>query len=289
MDYRTLLKALVLMALLFLGAWVGLKQTLKKPPIEKPLPPEVRVQVLDSAGRVPTDCAGTLSLRVDDTSRRIDKDSTLRCGPQGHMAWTDLTPGIWRLAVAGEGTVLREEDIEVGAPVDLGVWTLGPGGNVAGTITLDGEPHIGAQIRTRSGHTGISTAQGRYVLRGVPTGPVEVFAGWEDHGASGVIDVSVDEVAELDLELVPVDAKGVIGIQFEATDEGLSVTAVHPGGPARSLQIGQLVTTIDGTDTRDLSQLEAKEALAGAPGTSVELVVDGQALSLVRVDLKSLP
>ena len=296
MDRDTGIKAGAAMALMFGAAWAVLSVQQPEPepeptpePIPEPAGPSVEVQVLGEDGRAPADCAGTLTLRVDSGGRRLDADSTLACGAQGRMAWTDLEPGTWRLAAAGEGTEVREEDIDVQGPVDLGIWVLRPGGNVSGTVTVDGEPLLGAQIRTPTGQKSVSITDGRYVLRGVPAGTVEVFAGFEDQGGSGVVEVLPGEVATLDLALETVEAKGVVGVLFEASDEGLVVTRVHPGGPAREVAPGSLVTAVDGVDTRDLSQAEAKALLAGPPGTPVELEVDGERLSLIRVDLAKLP
>ncbi len=279
------------MALCFAAAWAALSVTQPEPEpptAVEPTLPSLSVQVLDQSGAVPTDCAGTLTLRVE-SGHRLDRDSTLLCGADGRISWSDLEPGTWRLAVAGEGTELREEDHEVSGPVDLGAWTLGPGGNVSGVVSRAGEPLLGAQIRTKTGHRSVSITDGQYVLRGLPVGEVEVFAGHEDHGASGRTVVVLGEVANLDLELEPVAAKGVIGVLFETTDEGLLLTRVHPGGPARELSPGEHITAVDGYDTRDLAQSEATSMLSGAPGTAVELAVGGREISLVRVDLANLP
>ena len=286
-----------IIALAFAGTWAVLSvvqpgpedPTVEAVPQEQ-APPEhaLRVRIVNTAGQVPPDCAGTLTLRVDG-GRRLDRDSTLRCGADGGLFWADLEPGTWRIAVAGEGTEVRELDIEVDGAMDLGVWTLVPGGNVSGVVHKDGEPFLGAQIRTKSGQRSVSITDGQYVLRGVPEGVVEVFAGHDDHGASGQIEVVAGEVVELDLRLEQVAARGVIGVLFDSTDSGLQITRVHPGGPARALAVGALVTTVDGYDTRELSQAEAKQILAGVPGSEVELVVDGEPISLIRVDLASLP
>lgn len=63
------------------------------------------------------------------------------------------------------------------------------------------------------------------------------------------------------------EMRGVLGVRFEPSAEGLRVTAVHPAGPAAGvLTPGDLLVAVDGLPLGGRSTTEAGAALAGPAG-----------------------
>ena len=69
---------------------------------------------------------------------------------------------------------------------------------------------------------------------------------------------------------------GGLGIEVDAREEGITVVAPLPGGPAEAAGIvtGDRITAVEGASTRGWTVDEASRALRGAPGTPVSIVVE---------------
>lgn len=81
------------------------------------------------------------------------------------------------------------------------------------------------------------------------------------------------------------EARGVLGVRFEPTPEGLAVTAVHPSGPAAGrLTAGDVLVAIDGMPLAGRDADSVRAALASLPGQTRELrVARGPGLRSVSV------
>ena len=69
---------------------------------------------------------------------------------------------------------------------------------------------------------------------------------------------------------------GGLGIEVDAREEGITVVAPLPGGPAEAAGIvtGDRITKVEGASTRGWTVDEASRALRGAPGTKISIVVE---------------
>ena len=69
---------------------------------------------------------------------------------------------------------------------------------------------------------------------------------------------------------------GGLGIEVDAREEGITVVAPLPGGPAEAAGIvtGDRITAVEGASTRGWTVDEASRALRGTPGTKVSIVVE---------------
>ena len=69
---------------------------------------------------------------------------------------------------------------------------------------------------------------------------------------------------------------GGLGIEVDAREEGITVVAPLPGGPAEAAGIvtGDRITAVEGASTRGWTVDEASRALRGTPGTRVSIVVE---------------
>ncbi|MCP4810164.1 MAG: hypothetical protein GY913_24450 [Proteobacteria bacterium] len=292
MNARTLLRATTLGFVLFAGAYAYFqnRDNPEEPVVvEEPAPTTatLTLTLLDAAGQPPLDCGATLA-KTTERGYELTATSTLKC-PTGELSWSGLAPGEYRLTAAGEDTVLIEERHELPAgTTDLGVVTLDPGGSVGGVVTADGEPVVGAFLFAETGQKGASVTDGEYAISGLPVGEARLRAGFENRGGSATVEIVAGEVTDLDIALEVVPPKGVFGVQFEVTETGLVVTNVHPSGPMAGVQVGAAITAVDGRSLAGLTREAATEALAGAPGTSGVLTIDGADQTIERIDLEDL-
>ena len=69
---------------------------------------------------------------------------------------------------------------------------------------------------------------------------------------------------------------GGLGIEVDAREDGITVVAPLPGGPAEAAGIvtGDRITSVDGASTRGWTVDEASRALRGTPGTRISIVVE---------------
>jgi len=69
---------------------------------------------------------------------------------------------------------------------------------------------------------------------------------------------------------------GGLGIEVDAREEGITVVAPLPGGPAEAAGIvtGDRITAVEGASTRGWTVDEASRALRGTPGTKISITVE---------------
>lgn len=290
MNARTLLRGTTLAFVLAAGAYAYWTNRDNPEPVEpepEPTTATLRLTVADATGQPPIDCGATLAKQTE-RGYVLDSTSTLHC-ETGELSWSGLEPGIWRLKIAGVGTELMDEEMElIAGDNDLGARVLAPGGLISGTVTFEGEPVVGADLRTRTGQQGVSVADGAFAISGVPVGEVEVLAGFEDKGGAATVTVEAGGDVHVDLALETVPPRGVLGVQFEIDGDALVVTRVHPSGPLADVAPGARITAVGGEPVRGLDEVGARELLWGSPGDVVEVTIDGQTAPRTRVDLNDL-
>lgn len=120
--------------------------------------------------------------------------------------------------------------------------------------------------------------EGYYELTGDP-GPCELRAERRDGlltalGEPKSVQAKPGSEVVVDL-VVSAHAAAGMGIGYAATESGMLVTRVHPGGGAEQagLQPGDLILNIDGEPTADMSAEEFMEWGVGLSGTEVQLQV----------------
>src|SRR5688572_618820 len=69
---------------------------------------------------------------------------------------------------------------------------------------------------------------------------------------------------------------GGLGIEVDAREEGITIVAPLPGGPAEAAGIvtGDRITSVDGASTRGWTVDEASRALRGTPGTPISIIIE---------------
>jgi carboxyl-terminal processing protease len=69
---------------------------------------------------------------------------------------------------------------------------------------------------------------------------------------------------------------GGLGIEVDAREEGITVVAPLPGGPAEAAGIvtGDRITAVEGASTRGWTVDEASRALRGTPGTKISITIE---------------
>ncbi len=93
------------------------------------------------------------------------------------------------------------------------------------------------------------------------------------------------------------NGKGSIGAVFSKRFGFLAVVAVVPGGPAAraGLRTGELIETVEGFSTRDMSLAQTEQLINGQPGTPVRLAVirrgrtESQPLDVLRAEVAPPP
>lgn len=191
----------------------------------------------------------------------------------------------------------------IGRRIPLGTMTL-EAGDVrtcqipAGGLTVhgrvvnpEGGPVTGAAVLGCGAKDVISGEEGDFTFTvplsalTFPDGACRILPRWTDgllrrDGASvAVTAFSVWEPVELEVDPTPIAGMG-IGIQW--SEDGIAVSFVHPGSPAErtGLQAGDVITTLDGKPTTEMSLNDFVARGTGPVGTNVTLGVtswDGQA------------
>lgn len=172
---------------------------------------ELVVRPLDGQGRP---WSGTVEVELERTG---DLLGGRRQRGQGEIAFGLLPPGVYTLRAAADpptAAARRVESLVLGAGeervVDL---RLDGGGSVSGVVRdAEGEPVAEAAVYARSADGGLLSHRplaftdglGRYVLAGLPEGPVALLARSERAAsAETVVVVRAGEASLRDLELVP--------------------------------------------------------------------------------------
>jgi carboxyl-terminal processing protease len=73
-----------------------------------------------------------------------------------------------------------------------------------------------------------------------------------------------------------------LGLEVDARDDGITVVAPIPGGPAEAagIRTGDRIIAVEGASTRSWTVEEAAKAIRGKPGTSVSITVERPGLAL---------
>jgi len=264
--------------------------TFEAPPDPSALLASLKGQVLAPDGEPPEDCVATLWLRVDGKLQT----GPGRSGPcvDGELSYDDLQPGTYLLEVGVEGAsrYARNIDLVEGDRQDLGVSQLSPGGVLeVQAVGPDGRGLPGARIWLGNWLV-TSDVEGRFRFVGASAGELRVRAQFDGVVGSGNTTLEAAETKALEVEIKDLSLRGVLGLEFTAATEGLTITAVATEGPAHGvLESGDLIVASDGVPTLALPQSSAEQRLDGAPKTSIKLSVmrDGEPLEieLERADL----
>lgn len=260
----------------------------------RPLPAgTITARLLNPSGK-PVRCNATLWEVREDGGRALASDSSQRCDKDGRLTWTGLAAGKWRLMALAEDCEMldREMELAVDRGTDLGDVPLVWGGLLVGTVSEDGQPAAGVEVRSSRGRSVTTRQNGQYKLDGLPIGEVEVRAARGFSGGGGKTTITRGGHSTLDIELVPVPPRGVLGFTLDAADGVLKVATITPGSPAEGqLQPGDVLEEVDGSPVGD-DIARARKLVAGEPGAPVRLTVrrGGAALplELTRVSARDL-
>jgi protocatechuate 3,4-dioxygenase beta subunit len=265
----------------------------------------IRVQIkptgsIEGSVRIRGKLGEDLLVTVMDTRTMLSR-SERYSHARGRYAIRDLPAGLYRLNVSagdvrdsaevmlGEGERKTNVDLDLVAPVRLS-------GRVIDLATK--QPVTGIVMHLRftnpqldtfpGGERGSFTtdAQGRFTFH-VTAGSVTISGDGEPRGygyAAIVRDVGSTDVDLGDLGVVKRRAEpakagsvGIIWIEnsadMQSEDRTFKVGAIDPVGPAAKtpLQVGDIVTTIDGIDVRGANRGAGWTLLQAPPGTSIQL------------------
>ena len=285
---------LVLVALASAGAtWFAFRFFQVEP---APLPGEVRARVLAPSGAVAETCSATLWKR-DGAKRSMGPDSNQRCDEHGMVRWSEVLAGSYALIVGAPGAA--ETTVEVtttGEGLEVDDIVLPAGGVVRGTVTRDGQPVVGAEVRLLGGRSARTNEEGAFGLPGVPVGETAVKSIHEHASAEAELVVAAGEVTEVVLELEGLPPKGVLGISGTPQPEGFRVEHVVARGPASGLiELGDVLVAT--ADDGSLVGLPPDAMLAvlgqGLPGEVEELTLvramQEKTVSITRLDVTEMP
>ncbi|MDP2311131.1 MAG: PDZ domain-containing protein [Pseudomonadota bacterium] len=284
-------RAWVLIAIVALGLTFGLwlAATVKKSPLTRTFGGRKVPQVL--AGR---DLPEADERRV---TREDDNDAVVRCefdgeGTPGTLvamaegevlsSGSDLSlrlpPGTWSVYWrADESTAVQlgRLDAEAG---DVETCRLGAEGwRVSGTVqNLDGQPLVDTSVYV-CGHRARTSDSGTFVGYS-QTATCSVRALYQDGiltRRSEPVVVSAFDAREVDLVVDDAPIAGM-GIAFRMRARGARVNMIHPGTPAEEagLEVGDIITSIDGKATAGLSDDAFITLGTGREGSRVVLEVE---------------
>ena len=247
-----------------------------------PSPPPVgtlTLALVDPDGAPLRACAASL-WRVVDGGRRLAADGNRACADG--LSWRDLPAGPWRLLVAAPGYAQLDRSLTLPADqgLDLGVLTPPPGADLRGRVTWEGQGVAGARIRVAELDRDPvrADAQGRYLLPGLPEGPLTVQAAADDPARAAEAPVDVRAGAALQVDLV-LRSIGRFGFHLAEGPDGPVIDRLVPGLPAEGcgLRVGDVLRAVDGIPVAGLDPARRDALLAGAVGQESALVVATQA------------
>lgn len=225
-----------------------------------------------------------LGVGVSGLAMRVDT-----CFEDGSFELANLEPGTWTLEVEAQGVKTTLGGLDVAGPLDVGDIELLDGTLVTGLVldALTGEPAPGIRVAavtiedsTPTGAAGGTTdADGRYEIRGLDPGQVEVFLPTDPlTRESGAL------VDTLEIDLVR-EPPGDVSTQRSGRD--VVVTALGDDAPA-ALEVGDRIVGVDilGIDPDDLipgssdALSDVLIGMGGAPGVTVWVERDGETWEL---------
>jgi hypothetical protein len=194
----------------------------------------LRARVVDARGRpiprarVAIDFPPAAGETAGDGTVEIALELVRRGGPR---------PVHLRVSAAGRARLALSIDLEEDAVVDAGDLVLAPGATLRGRVLDDrGGPFAGASVRasddlelyrawklhgpTRSSAEATSGPDGRFVLEGLPLGPVRVWAGSDETfwSASDAVEAGGARGEEVVLRLQRIPPENVIEVRVVAPD-----------------------------------------------------------------------
>lgn len=245
---------------------------------------------------------------VPATERLRPAFGTLRCTVEG-----EGDPGILQ-ASSEKGVFRSEPSQEPTLWMPAGTWTLtwevrsrsiplgtlviadgevqscelysGPHAIEGYVLTPGGRPAPDVEVVSSCGGSARTNARGMFTLDlpGRECTLVATFAdGMLQRRSAPVVvgPVSFEEDITLTVDVSPIAG---MGVSFQPTEDGAMVTNVQPDSPAAlaGLEIGDLITAIDGVSTEGMDANAFIQHGTGRPGTLIDLRVDrdGQTRSI---------
>lgn len=235
-------------------------------------------------------------------SRSFPLASRAFLDPEGRFEMGDLPAGQVRVAVIAPAHAPSEPvEVEIpeppGGPGRLDVL-LSAGGRIVGqvldretrrpipgaSVEVEGQPEPAASV-VPSRAEATADADGHFVLAGVPSRPLSLFASAPAHHArilSGLHVADGGELGPVTIELSPtgegedprVELAG-IGAVLAQRGDALRIVEVNlAGGAAEAgLAAGDDVVTIEGRPVRDLGFADAIQRIRGPEGSTIQLGV----------------
>jgi hypothetical protein len=164
-------------------------------------------------------------------------------------------------------------------------------GRILDVVSKRPIPDLKTSVAVKGGfgtHQGTTDADGRFAIAGIPAGAIELFVNGADYWGlheSREVDASTSDFGDLYAvkNRTTNFETGRIGVRF--AEDALRVTEIDPTGPAANsgLLVGDVVTSIDGTDVTNVGFQTARTLLFVSPGTPVQLGLSrGVTLTIVE-------
>jgi hypothetical protein len=232
------------------------------------------------------DCAATLWVEGKGI-RQANQTSSQTC-QDGWLAWTELSPGPYRVISQAEDMVLFEQVVDIDQDfVELGEITLVEGRNIRGLVLLGGQPIGGALILVEGGRRTHSDEEGRFSFRGLPKTTLALRAAAQ--ASRGALDVPADAQEDLVLHLERGRGQGLLGLKFKRKALGPVVVDLLDGtAAAEQLERGDRILYVDGVAVGQLTSEEIAQLLAGELSSYATLLIERageqQSVTLLRID-----
>lgn len=265
------------------------------------LPAELEIRALKSIDGVVLERESgapvtSYQLSVTPLGRTSDVDarSMFVNDSAGQFHLDGLAPGLLSIAVrSDQGRGHVEVDLSHGESASGIEIRVLDEGVVTGRVVANNVPLSNARVQLRRVHTngwserlveGTSDGDGRFALRGRGGDALRVLVSREGFYPYGTPPFDFDALSAAkdlgDLELSPRSGRdekeGGIGIQFAGDPHGVRVVDFVSDSPAREagLEVGDVITAIDGTPAGRLPLVSWLVSLRGPVGTSVVLEIE---------------
>ena len=257
------------------------------------LKPGVNVRFVLPSGKA-ANCDGTLAKDVAG-QLVVTKESTQSCR-DGWLAWDGIEPGNYLLTTQTEHMERWEKRFVVANDMlELGDQKLRQGATLKGRVLQAGAPVGGAHILVEGGRRARTTADGLFVIKGLPDTPLQVrVASLAGRGSAQFLGRKQGDEA-LVVEINQPQGRGLLGFQFShaVQGEGPVVTDILKStSAAQHLQRGDRLVSIDGVPVRELTKGGIQQLLKGTIGSIAKLQIlreeKPQKVELLRVNTLDL-
>lgn len=225
---------------------------------------------------------------------------------RGAFLWDGLAPGKYVLTASAEGRPpARSAQIEVeAARITHHVRiVLSRGGTITGKV-IDAETHkpiAGAVVALDAATSttansiapGRSDESGAFTLEGTPAGPFSIRVSSDSYRTRTISGLTTRGGAPLvqDVELTLRGDGGAdtemagVGAILVPQPRGVAVSWLVPNGPAQAagLQVGDIISRIDGTDAQGMAMTDCVQRLRGPEGSRVSVVVSREGAGSVEI------